>query len=266
MDEAIHELLKIERKPTRVECIGFLQVLVSQQDSIHHLSKCVGILDWKPVSDESLSRIRDLRNRITSHSAWSDRNEDGGNSTSMVNWQDIRIGGFKAVVYRQPRDGQDSLYEDVDFVSFIDSNITALLPQIESILEAMSKTEIEFHNMLRQLDWVPFDNSSDGYLIEKLWSPWENDRVWQAKSHISIFSKRLDLLAKFIEENDIHELSKYQLKALIAGANKLNAYLINELPGENEKLEYDIMLEGWVKVWEEFNQSLSDFKQKIGLE
>lgn len=47
MDESVLELLNLRRKPTRLECIGFLQVLVSQQDAVFHLSKCVE-LKWKP--------------------------------------------------------------------------------------------------------------------------------------------------------------------------------------------------------------------------
>lgn len=93
MDESILELLSLRRKPTRVECIGFLQVLVSQQDAIFHLSKCID-LEWKPSSLDTLETIRDLRNRITSHSAWSDRHKDGA-STSMLNWNDIRKAALK---------------------------------------------------------------------------------------------------------------------------------------------------------------------------
>jgi len=265
MDEAIFELLKLKRKPTRLECIGFLQALVSQQDAVFHLSKCIG-LEWKPSHADALEVIRDLRNRVTSHSAWAERHKDGP-STSMLNWHDIRKGGFKAVVYRDNKDKEFPLYEDVEFRDFVGQNLINLQPQIKGILDKMETMEDELHKHLRKLDWSFLDNNGDGYLREKMWSPWEhqNDRLWQAKSHAKIFSKRLHRTEKFFEENKIYEYDKYQLSALIAGIEKLIQYLENESPAEEKKLQYYVLLVGWIKLWSEFDRSIVALKEKIGI-
>lgn len=136
MDDAIHELLGISRKPTRAECIGFLQILVSQQDAVYHLGQCIGIT-WKPAENVQLKKIRDLRNRISAHSAWTDR---GGKSSSMVNWQDIRQGGFKAIIYRAMEpEANMPLYEDIEFEEYVALNIDTLSKQIPNLLNTMEK-------------------------------------------------------------------------------------------------------------------------------
>jgi len=267
LDDAVSELLRIKRKPTRVECVGFLQILVSQQDAIHHLSKCVGITKWKPADNDELQIIRDLRNRITSHSAWSDRSNNGVKSTSMINWADIREGGFKAVIYRDNKDINYPLYEDVDFKRFLKINMKHLKSQVTDIIEAMNASEIKLKKKLRDLDWTFIDAKSDGYLREKLWSPWEhnNDRLWQAKSHLDIFFNRLEQTKEFFEENNIFEVYNYNLNALLAGTKKLRDNLINEFPDEDEKLQYYVMLVGLVKLWEEHNESISSLMERIGI-
>lgn len=267
VETAFHELLTLERMPTMLECIGFLQALVTQQDAIYHLSASVGSSDWRPTSHESLKRIRDLRNRISAHAAWSDRSR-GANSSSMLSYSDIRADGFKAVVYLHPAKEQDSIYEDIDFSGFIKENESALLPQIEKLLDAMNQSESQLHLRLQNLDWTFLDNTGDGYFIQKLWHPWEHEghQLGQTKSHIRIFSKRLEKLSTFVEENHIYEVSKYKLKLLRAGIDKLRTYLANEDPSETETMEYDLMLEGWLKVWDEFDQELCRLKEKIGLE
>ena len=265
MDDSILELLELSRKPTRLECIGFLQVLVSQQDAIFHLSKCVG-LKWKPSHSAALETIRDLRNRITSHSAWSDRHKDGA-STSMLNWSDIQKGGFKAVLYRENKDKDFPLYEVVEFEKFVQDNLTNLRPQIIRILKKMKNTEATLHEELRTLDWKFLDNSGDGYLREKMWSPWDhhNDRLWQAKSHAEIFLKRLDQAGVFFGQNKIYEFDKYEFSALIAGIQKLILYLEDENPTEEEKLHYYVLLIGWVRLWDDFDKSVVALKEKIGI-
>ena len=266
MDESIFELLRLTRKPTRVECIGFLQLLVSQQDAVYHLSKCVG-LEWKPTNNETLEIVRDLRNRITSHSAWSDRHKDGA-STSMLNWSDIRKGGFKAVVYRDIHDKDFPLCEDIEFEHFVQSNLGSLKPQILRILKKMKTTEQELREQLRKLDWTFLDNKGDGYLREKMWFPWNhnNDKLWQAKSHAIIFLERLNEAKKFFHKNKIYEIDKYLLEALIAGIQKINLYLENENPNEDEKLHYYVLLKGWVSLWDDFDKSIVALKEKIGID
>ena len=268
MDDAIYELLNVKRKPTRAECIGFLQILVSQQDAIHHLSKCVGITHWKPAGIHELQVIRDLRNRITSHSAWSNRSEDGVNSTSMINWSDIRTGGFKAVIYRDKREDDYPLYEDIEFVELTIKNVANLLEPIEKVIEKMKQTEAKLNQRLRALDWSFLDDSSDGYLLEKMWFPWENrnDRIWQAKSHAKSLLERFQKAQKFFADNEIHEFDEYCLNALIAGAKLLQKYLENESPNEEEKLQYFVVLRGWSKLWKEFNEEILELKRRIGVQ
>ena len=265
MDEAILELLSLKRKPTRLECIGFLQALVSQQDAIFHLSKCLE-LEWKPSSIQALEVIRDLRNRITSHSAWSDRHKDGA-STSMLNWNDIRNGGFKAVVYRDNKDKEFPLYEDVEFGDYVGENLINLQPQIIRILNKMQTTEDKLHEQLRTLDWEFLSNNGDGYLREKMWSPWEhqNARLWPAKSHAEIFLKRLNQAQDFFTKNKIYEFDKYGISALVAGIQKLILYLEDENPTEEEKLHYYVLLLGWTKLWDDFDKSIVALKEKIGI-
>ncbi len=246
MDEAVFELFRIKRKPTRAECIGFLQILVSQQDAIYHLSECVRTKNWRPAENDELQKIRNLRNRITSHSAWADRSKDGVKSTSMINWADIREGGFKAVVYRDKSGTNYPLYEDVDFKNFVKVNNCKLKLQVEKILKAMNENENKLKENLQNLDWSFLDNQGNGYLIEKLWSPWENanNRLFQARSHMDIFLKRLEQAKEFFKENDIFEIDNYNLNALLAGAIKLRDYLNNESPHEDEQLQYYVMLKG----------------------
>jgi len=267
MDEAVYELFTIKRKPTRAECIGFLQILVSQQDAIHHLSKCVGLMNWRPVINDELQTVRDLRNRITSHSAWSDRSKDGGKSTSMINWVDIREGGFKAVIYREESDTNYPLYEDVDFKGFVRVNNCNLKLQVRKILQAMNKNENKLKENLQNLDWSFLDNKEDGYLREKLWSPWahNNSKLWQARSHMEIFLKRLVQAKAFFEKNEIFEIDDYNLNALLAGALKLSNYLKNKSPNEDERLQYYVMLTGWVELWGEFDDSIVSFRKKIAI-
>ena len=267
MDDAIFELLNVKRKPTRAECIGFLQILFSQQDAIHHLSKCVGITNWKPVSINELKVIRDLRNRITSHSAWSNQSKDGVSSTSMINWSDIREGGFKAVIYRDKDDENYPLYEDIDFVELTSKNVDNLLGQIGKVIEKMKQTEAKLHQHLCSLDWTFLDDNGDGYLLEKMWSPWknENDRMWQAKSHVDSLLERFQKAQNFFADNEIHEFDKYGLNALIAGAKLLQKYLENASPNEEEKLQYFVVLRGWSKLWKEFNEEILELKRRIGV-
>ena len=263
MDDAIQELLRLKRNPTRLECIGFLQALVSQQESILHLSLCVGI-KWHPNDNDTLKIIRDLRNRITAHSAWSDRDKKDGKSTSMLNWGDIRKGGFKAVIYRDNIDIGLPVYEDVDFGTFVRDNLANLQPQIDKILEKMKTTEDELHQQLRLLDWTFLNNHGDGYLREKMWSPWDhhNDRLSQAKRHAQIFLKRLNQTNDFFEKNKIYEYEKYEISALVAGIQKLLMYLENDNPTEEEKLEYYVLLIGWNKIWRDFDESIVTLKGK----
>lgn len=216
------------------------------------------------IKNATLENIRDLRNRITSHSAWSDRHKDGA-STSMLNWHDIRKGGFKAVVYRDNKDKTFTLYEDVEFESFIYDNLTNLQPQIIKILSKMKNTEEALYKQLRKLDWKFLDNNGDGYLREKMWSPWDHDnnRLWQAKSHAEIFSKRLNQANDFFAQNKIYEFDKYGFSALVAGIEKLILYLEDKNPTEEEKLHYYVFLIGWFNLWADFDKSIVTLKEKI---
>lgn len=263
MDSAIAELLSLERNPTRAECIGFLQVLVSQQDSVHHLSKSVNIDGWKPDEHQSLSVIRDLRNRISSHSAWSDRSSDGVTSTSMINWSDIRVGGFKAIIYKKPEAEGVPVYEDISFAELISENVCGLSLQLGEILAQMERQEKEICGRLAALDWGCFDSSGDDYLFEKLWSPWENSRVEQAVRHLQIFKERLALAKRFFDENRIFEVSDFNHTALIHGASRLEMYLTNSQTTEAKRYEYHIMLIGWKRLWKEFDDEISELRQKL---
>ncbi|MEP4052247.1 MAG: hypothetical protein ABJN22_08380 [Litorimonas sp.] len=268
MDEATFELLRVNRKPSRIECIGFLQVLVSQQDAIHHLSKSVGIDHWKPTENSNLQIIRDLRNRISSHSAWSDRSNDGVNSTSMINWSDIRVGGFKAVIYREDESENYPLYEDVSFKDYLEMNVASLKVQVKSIVTQMNKIEGEFKEKMQSLDWSFLDNQGDNYLFEKLWSPWrnQNDRIHQAQGYLEIFLKRLMQSKEFFDKNGISEISDFELSALIKGCERLQQYLTNENSKENEQLEYYVLLVGWRKLWFEFDESISRLMDNFSIE
>ncbi len=265
MDVAIFELLNMQRKPSMVECIGFLQVLVSQQDAIHHLLKTVG-LHWKPTDNEALEEIRDLRNRVTAHSAWSDRGR-GGSSTSMINQYNVREGGFEAVLYRQIDSEDFTLCKDVNFFTFVKKNVSNLSPQIRPLLDKMNMIELSKKDELKKLDWKFLDNTGDDYLIEKLWFPWEenNAKLWQAVNHMKRFSERLSQTKIFFEKNKIHEIDKYSLSALIAGAQRLTVYLSKNSPDSDEELEYYIMLTGWTNLWREFDESMVELKDRIGV-
>lgn len=267
MDSAILELLRLSREPTRAECIGFLQILYSQQDAIYHLCQNVGVA-WKPDNNILLLKIRELRNRITAHSAWAGRNKDGVPSTSMINWHDIRVGGFKAVVYRQEKSDDMPLYEDIDFANLTKDNLVELLEPIGIIIDKMNENEDSLKLKLRDLDWQFLDNQGDGYLLEKMWGPWEheNNRLWQAQGHAKQFRDRLQKAKTFFADNHVYEVDEYALKALIAGIEKIQEYLNNHSPSEDEALQYYVLLRGWSKLWGEFDEELSTLKNKIGIE
>lgn len=100
-----------------------------------------------------------------------------------------------------------------------------------------------------------------------MWSPWShrNHRLRQAKLHAKIFLERLNQADAFFTENKIYEFDKYELSALVAGIQKLILYLENENPTEEEKLHYYVLLLGWVKLWDNFDISIIELKEKVGV-
>jgi len=264
MDNALQELLNIKRKSTMAECIGFLQILFSQQEAIKNFSESVG-LTWNPFDNPVLGKIRDIRNRVT-HSAWAELGKDGP-STSILNHYDIRVGGFEVVIYRDKDSERFPLNEDIDFVEYVDKNISNLIPQISNILDAMNDLELGLKGKMKKLDWSFLNNDADTYLNEKLWSPWKhsNAKLLQAKRHMQIFLKRLNKAKDFFADNQIYEINNYNIDALIAGSIKLLNYLSNEFPSEEEKFEYYVMLVGWTELWERFDDEIVSLKDKIGV-
>lgn len=94
MDGALHEFSQISRKPTQLECLGFMQALVTLQDAVMELSNVMK-LNWRPSNTPELQEIRDIRNRVVGHPVIA---KHGDNSTSFFTHGNITSEGFMAVV------------------------------------------------------------------------------------------------------------------------------------------------------------------------
>jgi hypothetical protein len=138
---ALAEFSAIERIPTILERYGYLQALVIQQQAVEELSTSVG-LKWNPRSDESLRHVRELRDRIAGHPAWSEKKEA---------WKYERSSAMQDLSRQSPYDFRVTLYHKgyskdltVTFAELLRMNEAALSEQLGLILVRMHEIEDEF--------------------------------------------------------------------------------------------------------------------------
>jgi hypothetical protein len=252
VDDALHSILNLKRRATYLECVGFLISLVTQQEAVKFLSRSVGA-DFNPSDDENLRRIRDVRNRVAGHSAWAERN---GKSTSMINHADIHETGFSAVVYRSPSSKTAELYTRVNFKEFVLLNVTSLKLQMGRVAIAMANREEELRSELQSIDWSFWDES-ETYLFEKLWYPWQNDRVWQAADHIRIFNEKIAKLISLKEQQYLPEVSQEKLDENLIILGLIQDLLSKSYASEEDRVLYDTLLIGWDSKWSEIKNDIS---------
>jgi len=134
MSGALYEFSSIQRKPTLLECLGFLQCLVIQQDAVLLLSKIFG-LTWDYDAETELVQIRDVRNRVVGHPNKAAKR--GPKSTAFFPSQTVCEVSFEAVI--QFKDKWKT--ESINFTNYLTRNEKALCQQLEKILSAAIRVE-----------------------------------------------------------------------------------------------------------------------------
>lgn len=123
-----------KRKPSLLECYGFLQALVIAQDAVGELCASVGIR-WHPRNDADLRSIRDIRNQVAGHPVWT--TSVPRRSSAMIHVTNIRHDKFSAVLYF------DSSMEELEVVfdELGRRNDTFLSRKLYEIIERMYEME-----------------------------------------------------------------------------------------------------------------------------
>jgi hypothetical protein len=127
-----------KRAPSLLERYGFLQALVIAQDATRELSKSVGI-EWSPYNDDRLKYIRELRQRVAGHPAWSEKAKKYNyqRSSAMIDLSENHRDGFNVVLYYEK--GAEEVF--VSFAHLQSENYSALIDRLTIVEKRMFEIE-----------------------------------------------------------------------------------------------------------------------------
>jgi hypothetical protein len=166
VSDALAQFDVMKRKPTLLECYGFLQVLYVAQDAVQILSESVGLGDWKYGEATScLMRVRDLRNRICGHPAHSSKtSKEYEISSSFIDRESISAYGFSAVIYYEKR------WEEVEinFQKLSRQNEKGLYDQMIQIEGQMDSMHAQFLTEMRGDEKISKFLDGYSYALSKL--------------------------------------------------------------------------------------------------
>lgn len=149
MEGALYEFSNLKRKPTLLECLGFLQSLFIQQDAVLILSKIFN-LDWDFGSEVELQYIRNIRNRVVGHP--NEARHKKPISTSFFPSNNITKKEFEATI--QFEDNWETV--NVNFKEYVSKNDIALTRQLLKVLNKAQELEKKMFNQ------QPYKTSVDG--------------------------------------------------------------------------------------------------------
>lgn len=252
-------LLSSNRNVTILECYGFLQALVTQQDAVRYLSNSIGLTDWNPDGQKCLKKIRNSRNKICAHSAWSDRGE-GGISTSVIGLGDLAKGSFLSHIYYENK--METV--TVNFDSYISDNRKPLETQMRKISKKMDELEETFRAEFRDTPLSDHLNNV-GYLIQRLHCELnDEDRLPQAKGHAKMLRKIFEELLQTIKTKNLEEdIYVEGFEICLHGLTLIEEVLYIEEPKSENQWTLDLLFNGWELTYSHALESVQDFDEKM---
>jgi len=134
MENALVKFLgrtSVGRVPSELECLGFLQALYIQQDSVREIFKSQG-RDAEFNLSGGAKTVREIRNRVSGHAAFASQVKPPG--SAMWAAKGITPEGFEMVIYYV----KGSSHLRIDFVRCITENANELADLLEIVLSGLN--------------------------------------------------------------------------------------------------------------------------------
>lgn len=223
-------------------CYGFLQTLYVQQDSVQVLSKAVG-LKWRANNVPELSKIRDVRNRLSGHPAEAgvDRKPHAP-SSAIINYTDIHPDYFDGVVYYEKRSERVT----VDVAKFLFTNQKFLLLQMEVVEAEMDKQERSFRSEHVSEPFARHFGNGFAYLLQRLHCSLDDEgRRYQCESHAKMLKERFAGLQRALRSHSFNiEANNPAFRVIDHGLNRILKILSHEESSFKQQADLDLICAG----------------------
>ncbi|HLW92670.1 MAG TPA: hypothetical protein VKS78_15410 [Roseiarcus sp.] len=239
-------------------CYGFLQAVYIQQDAVEVLSRAIG-LSWRPQDDPVLSKIRDLRNRLTGHPALAgELLRPPKLSSAIIPYNGIRCDGFDGHIY------YDGSFETVhvDVASILQTNEERLVAQTEAIEIEMDRRESDFRSAQAGAQFYDTLGTNFGYLVHRLYCDLnDEDRLRQSLAHLEMIRDRvLELQKKLADRGFSAEVAANDV--ILEGLKMIGEILQGDRTSASQR-QFILMYGGLEKELKAFTSSISELDARL---
>ena len=145
---AFGEFFSLSRKPSQFEAMGFLQGLVTVQDSVNEFRLATGLDKY---DTDLLAKVRNYRNRIAAHPVITDKLDPP--SSCMIHLDSFTEDGFSCVFYYAEK-GKKSQTVIVNYKRLSFENFSELLVPWNEVLDTMVVANVKFANKFADRGWA----------------------------------------------------------------------------------------------------------------